>query len=214
MPRLAASRAVMECWEDGAMRQILLHLMAATAIWLVIIPGASGQEASVHPLRIQPASLAFHDLPRPVQNAIRGQAGSARVDHVETAVRNGKTNYVAIFNRGERSVRLELDGAGKIANGESLTNAPSSKRAPLAAATKVEQAQLPAQVQQTLRQYAQGASIADIDKGTLQGKTVYDASFKSDGKTVELRISQDGSLVRDDVNDRYVATLQEKRVAP
>ena len=43
---------------------------------------------------------------------------------------------------------------------------------------------MPPAVQTALDAYAQGAEIEDIDKGTLQGRTVYEAAFKHQGKTL------------------------------
>ena len=42
---------------------------------------------------------------------------------------------------------------------------------------------------------AAGATIEDIDKGIVNGQTVYEAAFKKDGKTYELQVKEDGTVL-------------------
>jgi uncharacterized membrane protein YkoI len=152
----------------------------------------------------------FRELPTAVQNTVRGQAGIARVEDIDIVTRNGQTNYNVAFKREGKTVELWIDGQGNLlpdGQATAVGSAASQPRTHLAAGSKATFEELPGAVQNTLRTYSQGARIEDIDKGTLQGRTVYEAAFKHQGKNIELRVAEDGKLVRDEVNDRFLAEI-------
>jgi uncharacterized membrane protein YkoI len=157
----------------------------------------------------------FQELPPAVQTAVRNQAGTARIDDIDIVTRNGQTNYNVAFKRDGNNVELRVDPAGNVSAGGHSTAVLSQQHSPsasptrvaLSASTKVTLKDVPAAVQNTLRSYTGGAEIEDIDRGTVQGKTVYEAAFKHNNQHQELRVAEDGSLVRDDVNDRYLAAI-------
>lgn len=61
---------------------------------------------------------------------------------------------------------------------------------------KVKLADVPADVRATLEKESFGATLPDqIDKETDDGKTVYEADVKLDGKNYEIKVSPDGTLV-------------------
>ncbi len=70
-------------------------------------------------------------------------------------------------------------------------------RQPLSAATKVSLSQVPSAVRTTLQAEAGTAPIESIDRGTLNGQTVYEGAFKRNGNTVKLRVAENGGVVRD-----------------
>jgi uncharacterized membrane protein YkoI len=53
----------------------------------------------------------------------------------------------------------------------------------------------PAPVQNTLRQVAGGAQIEDLERGTWNGRTVYEGAFKRNGQNVEVQVLDDGSVL-------------------
>lgn len=67
--------------------------------------------------------------------------------------------------------------------------------APLSGTTKVQMNELPAAVQNTIKAQAGAAPIEDIDKGTLNGRVVYEVAFKKDGQHTELRVAEDGTVI-------------------
>ncbi|MHC1763257.1 MAG: PepSY-like domain-containing protein [Verrucomicrobiia bacterium] len=159
--------------------------------------------------------IPFSELPAPVQNTLRTQAGSARVEDIDAVTQKGETTYNAAFKRDGRTVELWLDANGNLLNQGNNPAASTAaqaatagtQRVPLAAGVKADPESLPRRVQETLRKYAQDAKIEDVDRGTLQGRTVYEAAFKRNGQHIELRVAEDGTLIRDDVNDRFLASI-------
>ena len=57
---------------------------------------------------------------------------------------------------------------------------------------------LPEAVQKTIREHSADAKIADIDKETRTGRTVYEVQFAEPGKNPKLHIAEDGSIVNGD----------------
>ncbi len=153
------------------------------------------------------SQVSFDQLPQPVQNTVRGQAGTAPIQNVSEVNENGQTSYIVSFNRNGQPVNLQVDSAGQILNPDATTTGFSPPRQPLSAAAPVSLSEVPMVVQNTLRQYSQGAPMQSIEKGTLQGQTVYEAAFPHNGQNVELRVDQNGALVRDASTDQYLASI-------
>jgi len=58
--------------------------------------------------------VTFNELPAPVQNAFRTQAGSSRIENIQSGQINGQPVYQAIFNKGGQKVQVRLDSAGRV----------------------------------------------------------------------------------------------------
>ena len=57
--------------------------------------------------------------------------------------------------------------------------------------------ELPPVVRETVRRQAGGYKIAEIEKATLNGRTVYEVDIERDGKNRELHVATDGTIVKD-----------------
>lgn len=86
--------------------------------------------------------------------------------------------------------------------------------APLAGGTKVQFNDLPPAAQNAIKAQAGSAQIEDIDKGTLNGRTVYEAAFKRDGQHTELRVAEDGTIIDTVVAGKSIGTQQTVAAAP
>ena len=80
---------------------------------------------------------------------------------------------------------------------------PAERR--FAETSKLSFRQLPTVVRNTVRDYAGTAAIDDIERGTVNGQTVYEAAFKNGTEPIQLRVDEDGSLVKDQPNERFIA---------
>ncbi len=174
---------------------------------------------SVAPAPTAPAPLsgagkvALSEVPEAARKVIQREAGSATVEDIDKGMLNGRTVYEAAFKRNgvHTEVRVAEDGtllsggapvikesAGAAARPDA-SPAPVGTPAPVTVANesrKVQFYELPAAVQKAVRDQAGSAEIEDIDKETRNGKTTYEAAFKKDGKNVELRVNEDGSLAK------------------
>ena len=61
--------------------------------------------------------------------------------------------------------------------------------------------EVPAAVKATLLAQAGGGTIAEIEMGTENGRTVYEADVIIDGKEVEIQVAPDGTLLSTKVED-------------
>jgi len=152
--------------------------------------------------------VAFKDLPWPAQQTILTQSGSASasITQVRQTMRsNGQKVYHVSFQKDGQPVRLAVQQDGTLVTPLGATGAATSSTTtttttdanvtPLSAATKVNLSDLPPAVQTAIRTQANGAAIEDIDRGTVNGQTVYEAAYKKDGRTYELRVGADGTVM-------------------
>jgi hypothetical protein len=62
----------------------------------------------------------------------------------------------------------------------------------------VERTSLPVPVQRRLGGHVGSRPIEDIERGTWQGKTVYEVAFKDEnGKHIELQLDDKGNVIYD-----------------
>ena len=54
---------------------------------------------------------------------------------------------------------------------------------------------LPPAVQKTIREQSGGQKIADIDRETRTGRTVWEVEFEKDGRNTEIHVGEDGTLI-------------------
>lgn len=64
---------------------------------------------------------------------------------------------------------------------------------------------LPIAAQKSIRAYAPGAKIDDIDKEARSGRTIYEVTFVDPGKNLKMHVDEDGNVVR---------SISEKAGAP
>lgn len=153
--------------------------------------------------------LKLNNLPKPVQKTFKDRAGSAKVSKINVDSADGKTIYDIEYTRNNRTdnMRINEDGSIAKADRESRRNERLSKNRsegetvagfdrPLAATQKVDFENVPEAVKRTVRDAAGSNRIEDAERGTLDGKTIYEIAFKKDGKHNELRVAEDGSIVQ------------------
>ncbi len=61
--------------------------------------------------------------------------------------------------------------------------------------------QCPPAVQETIKIQAAGGVVKEIEKEIKDGKTVYEAEILKDGKTIEIKVAEDGTLIKSEVDD-------------
>jgi len=129
-------------------------------------------------------------VPEAVQKAIKQQAAGENLQHVERETRDGKVIYEAEFKREGLNRRVHFASDGSMLPATDLST--RFERTP-----SVAYGELPAPVQRAIREQQAGRIIADIDRETWNGKTVYEVEFKEQGPNSRVHIAQDGSLVVD-----------------
>jgi len=156
------------------MKKRLLPLTAACA---VLVTGGIQAKADRVPLA---------QVPETVQKAIREQSKGETVQEVERETRDGTTVYEAEFKREGINRRVKFAADGSIVT-ENRGFADVTTSATINA--------LPVPVQKTLEEQRAGRIVADIDKETWNGQTVYEVEFQDKGPNSRIHIASDGSLV-------------------
>ena len=147
-------------------------------------------------------------LPAAVQQTLRQHKGTDTVKEIEKETRNGQVVYEVELSRQGLNPKLQIAEDGSLVRDARATTGTVDRRddgrvnAPPGAVTarvptmKVED--VPATVRSTIQQHAAGRKIADIDKETWQGKTVYEVEFDQTGRNEQIHIAEDGTVVKAD----------------
>ncbi len=107
-----------------------------------------------------------------------------------------ETTPTAEYNAsGKNTARAEIKADADVSSGEVKASVDADKSGPLIG-TKMQD--LPAAVQTAIKQKAPNAEIADIDKERRSGRTVYEVSFKDEGKNPKIHIAEDGSFLTEE----------------
>ncbi len=118
--------------------------------------------------------------------AVSDEARATR-DNVRDGARRTSDNVSDAVRDDARAVRKETSRAVRNAEGE-------MSAAATAMSTKLED--VPAAVRSTIQAQSQGRDIADIDRETHNGQTVYEVEFRQSGRNAQLHISEDGTVVK------------------
>jgi uncharacterized membrane protein YkoI len=96
-------------------------------------------------------------------------------------------------NRPDSRNKITTDASGGL---DTDKNDGRILGAPKRGFSNLELSQVPAPVQKTIRQYARGAKIAEIELANHDGMQVYEVDVERDGKNQELHIAADGRLMK------------------
>ena len=165
--------------------------------------------------------VTLKQLPTEVQRAINTAAAGARIEDIERGIWQGQNVYQAAFKERGQHVEIQVRENGTVlhdprtvgnpaprvrgsaasasnANERPAEYATVTSLVPLSASTKVERTSLPTPVDRRLRFTIGNDKIEDIERGTWNGKTIYQVAFKDQaGKHVELQIDERGQIVYD-----------------
>jgi uncharacterized membrane protein YkoI len=164
-------------------------------------------------LMAQPVTLSasqkvqMNQVPAEVQRAITTAAAGARIEDIERGTWRGQNVYQAAFKDNGKNVELQVRENGTVLHdpravgrtaGRPAEYATLTSLVPLSASTKVERTALPVIVQRRLTTQVGNRQIEDIERGTWQGKTIYQVAFKdANNQHVELQLDEHGNVVFD-----------------
>jgi uncharacterized membrane protein YkoI len=119
----------------------------------------------------------INELPQPVQQSIRKQAGTATLGEIDRSVDDGETSYDVEVTRGVRTSEFTVDGDGELLEEEVFLN------------------ELPRAVQQTIQTQLGGATLGEIDKSVEDGETLYDVEMTGAGAARNFPVRGKGELL-------------------
>ena len=136
--------------------------------------------------------LKLSDCPSAVQKTLKREANGAKIDTLEKEVEDGKTFYEADVTIDGKDYEIAVAEDGTLLEKALEDEEDDDEEGDT---VEVELADCPKAVQKTLKREANGASIDAVDKGTKDGKAVFEVDVKIDGKNYEIRVAEDGILI-------------------
>jgi hypothetical protein len=138
---------------------------------------------------LSPGSI-FWNLPPPVQNTVRAEAGTAEILDSVKDTSSGKTIYKIYFQNHEVFPPLYVASDGSVLNPDlSLAVA-----APETSRTGVKLSELPPEALKVVHDRAPNSEIANISKEKWGDRVVYTISFKDETRHARLYVATDGTI--------------------
>jgi len=146
--------------------------------------------------------VEFSTLPAAAQKTVNDHRQGAVIEDIDRETKDGRTFYEVTFKRDGKNVDLRVNPDGTLIQDTDKKGVLGNVdvKLPDLGGRKMQLSELPVAVQNTIRSHSNGAPIEDIDRETKDGRTIYEVAFKRDGKNTELKVAEDGSVIRDDNN--------------
>lgn len=131
----------------------------------------------------------FENVPEAVKKTVRDVAGDNRIEDAERGTLDGQTVYEIAFKKDGKHNELRVAEDGSIIQRVAGTNI----RFP----GTLSENEVPAPVRRAIEEQVGSGEVNDIDKKTVEGKTVYEVGFKkeSGGPQHEIQIAEDGTVI-------------------
>ena len=126
------------------------------------------------------------DAPAAVQKTLQREAFGAEIKKVAKESEEGKTTYEAEVKIEGHEYVIKVAADGTLLEKELEDE---DEEVPM------KFAEAPAAVQKTLQREAAGAKIETVDKLSREGRTLYEADAKIDGKNFEIIVTSEGLLL-------------------
>ncbi len=140
----------------------------------------------------QEEKIKFDDCPAAVQKTLKREASGAEIKHVVKETEEGKTTYEAEVKIDGQEYTIKVAADGTLLEKE-LEEEDEE--------VSVKFADAPAAVQKTLQREAAGTKIEKLDKLVREGRTLYEADAKLDGKNYEIIVTAEGLLLSKELDD-------------
>ena len=141
--------------------------------------------------------VLLSDCPAAVQKTFQREANGADLEEVEKDTDDGETIYEAGVTIDGKEYEIVVAEDGTLLQ-KALEDEEDKRDG---AERVVRLSDCPAAVQETLKREANGTDFDAVDKETKDGKVVYEADVKIDGKPYEIRVTEDGILISKFLNE-------------
>lgn len=141
-------------------------------------------------------------LPPAVQRTLTQHKGTDTVKEIERETRNGQIVYEVELNRTGLNPKIVIAQDGNLLRDPREAATATDTRVndvPGAVSARIPTMRLeemPAGVRKTIEQHAAGRKVADIDRETWDGKTVYEVEFAQSGRNEQIHVAEDGTIVK------------------
>jgi uncharacterized membrane protein YkoI len=172
-------------------------------VYMVTLIAAAGLAAGCNK-SVESNSQSFNSLPTAVQKTVRSQSPNGEITSVSKTSENGVDGYkVQIHNPGnnnDSTMIVATDGrvlSSDMPNTQNGIVSNVKKALTPTGAVGTQFSALPENVQKTIQAHAPATEISDISRHSDNGRTIYEVSFKDQGKNPSIKVAEDGTLVQD-----------------
>jgi hypothetical protein len=181
-------------------------LSATLAAGIVLIARAEDKEKEGDEQEIKLA-----EAPQAAQDALAKEAKGAKIETVDKETRDGKTVYEADLTIDGKNHEIVVDADGKLISnkldeeegekGEKGEMKKGEKEEDEKDEVKVPLDQVPAAVKATFARESDGAEVKEVEKETEDGKAAYETKVSIKGKEYEIKVAEDGTLLKKKLED-------------
>lgn len=149
------------------------RMLLSVVVLALLLP--AGARANAEEVKV-----TIDQVPQAVRDAILKEAGNAKIDEIEKETRGDKVTYEAEWKVDGREIELKLAEDGTI----------------LAREQEITLDQAPQAVREAILKAAGDNKIKEVSRITRGGKTLFEAEWKADGKEVEIKLAEDGTILK------------------
>ena len=124
--------------------------------------------------------VKLEDVPSPAQAVIQSHTSGGTIDKIICEKEEEKHYYKVEYKKDGRKFELKIDDDGKVLEKEEA----------------LTMEELPQAVQKTVKVESAGAEIKELVMESEEGKTFYEVEFEKDGKEYEVKILEDGTILK------------------
>ena len=139
-------------------------------------------------------TMKLADVPEPARKTIQTEAKGREIADIDKETWNRQTVYEVEFKQSGRNAQIHVAENGSIVKDERSGTGVKG----LFMGTQL--ADTPPPVQAAIKREAGMREIADIDKETRSGKTVYEVEIKQPDRNYEIHVAEDGTILADSRN--------------
>jgi len=147
-------------------------MLLSVAVAALLLPVACANAKEVQ--------VTIDQVPQAVREAILKEAGEAKIDEIEKETKGDKVTYEADWKVDGKEVEITLAENGTI----------------LAREQEITLEQAPQAVREAILKAAGDNKIKEVSRITRGNKTLFEAEWKADGKEVEIKLAEDGTILK------------------
>lgn len=164
---------------------------------LMLIAALSMAASSADAKEEKEVEVNLSDCPSAVRKTLKREAHGAMLEEVEKEVEHGKTIYEADVEIDDKDyeIRIAKDGTLICKCLDEDDENEEDEKEEEHEEDELELSDCPSAVRKTMKREALGAKIKEIEKEVENGKTVYEADTKIDGRNYEITVAKNGTLI-------------------
>ena len=150
--------------------------------------------------------IKLTEAPAAVQESLKKESKGAKIETIDKEMRDGKQVFEADAIVDGKNHEIIVDADGKVISnkldeeegekGEKGEMKKGEKEEDEKDEVKVPLDQVPAAVKATFAKESDNAEVKEVEKESEKGKNAYETKVKIGGKEYEIKVAEDGTLLK------------------